>query len=189
MATDSSGGISGVGIAAVFAGGILVWSGVKGTAVSGVFRDLIAGKDPSKLAQTTPVTAGGLFGDIAGAFNPAKLLSSSGGPVVSTGGGVSGTPAKNKILGQKMAAAAGWSGSEWVAFNNLVMGESGWDANAANPTSDARGIAQNIRGWSSSYQPGNAAQQIAWMIQYIKSTYGTPSNAWAQWQARDPHWY
>jgi len=121
---EKGGGISTIGIAAVFAGGVLLWSGIKGYSVSATFRALIAGKSP--------------------AVEPSA---------------------------------------------NLVMGESGWNANAANPTSNARGIAQNIQGWGPNYQPGNAAQQIGWMINYIKQRYGTPSNAWAQWQARSPHWY
>ena len=89
MADQSSSGISGIGIAVVFAGGILVWSGIKGVSVSGLVRDLISGKNPSVakgqpgyLPQTTPVTAGGLFGSIASAFNPVHLLSASS----STGG-------------------------------------------------------------------------------------------------------
>jgi hypothetical protein len=76
---QSSSGVSGVGIAAIFAGGILVWSGVKGTAVSGVVRDLISGKSPSGLKQTTPVSAGGLFSPILSALNPVNLLSATGG--------------------------------------------------------------------------------------------------------------
>jgi len=78
MASDG-GGVSGIGIAAVFAGGILVWSGVKGLSVSGVFRDLIAGKNPQQLKAVNPVSAGGLFAPIVGALNPAKLLSSPAG--------------------------------------------------------------------------------------------------------------
>jgi hypothetical protein len=78
-----------------------------------------------------------------------------------------------------MAAAYGWgSGAEWTALNNIVMAESGWSDTAANSTSDARGIAQNINGWSSSYQEGNARQQIAWLLSYIKGRYGNPINAW-----------
>lgn len=189
MAEDS-GGISGIGIAAIFAGGVLLWSGIKGYSASGVFRDLISGKQPSNLQQVTPVTAGGLFGDIASAFSPAKLLSAvPPGSVTPSGGQVAQSNAANKALGQKMAAAAGWTGSEWIALNNLIMGESGWSSTIKNPTSSASGIAQNIQGFGPGYQSGNAPQQIAWLIQYIKGRYGTPSNAWAQWQARSPHWY
>ena len=83
-----------------------------------------------------------------------------------------------------MAAAYGWStGDEWTALNNIVMAESGWDDEAANPASDARGIAQNISGWGPGYEAGNAAEQIAWLLSYIKSRYGDPINAWIFHQA------
>lgn len=172
-----SGGISGVGLAAVFAGGILVWSGVKGYSVSGVFRDLIAGKQPSSLKQTTPVTSSGIFGGLLGGLGSAVGLTSSS--VHIPAGAVSGSNAQNKALGQKMAAQLGWgSGAEWDALNNIVMGESGWSDTIKNPGSNASGIAQNINGFGPGYQSGNAPQQIAWLLQYIKTRYGTPSAAW-----------
>jgi hypothetical protein len=175
VASADGGGISGIGIAAVFAGGILVWSGVRGQAVSGVFRDLISGKSPSTLKQTTPVSASGLFGGLLGglgsALSPTNLLSA----VPSTTGGVSGTNAQNKALGQKMAAAYGWgSGAEWAALNWIVMEESGWSDTIVNPGGTASGIAQNINGFGPGYQSGNAPQQIAWLLQYIKNRYGDP---------------
>src|SRR5215469_9834446 len=178
---DKNGEISGVGVAAVFAGGLLVWSGVKGYSVSTTFRDLIAGKSPAKQTQTTGVSSSGLFSPLGGLLNPVNLLSSGGsstGTVTSTGGGVSGTAAQNKALGQRMVAAAGWTGAQWIAFNNIVMAESGWSATIKNPTSTASGIAQNINGFGPGYQYGNAAQQIAWMIQYIRTRYGDPIKAW-----------
>ena len=76
---------------------------------------------------------------------------------------------------------------------NLWNGESGWRANARNPSSGAYGIPQALpatklagagRDWRT-----NAATQIRWGLGYIKQAYGTPANAWAQWQARSPHWY
>ena len=179
---ENSGGISGVGVAAVFAGGILVWSGVKGYSVSATFRALIAGKSPTVEPITNPISASGLFSPISSLFSLGSLTGSSGGStatlVSSTGGSVSGSAAQNKALGMRMASAAGWTGAQWTALNNIVMAESGWNANAANPTSDARGIAQNINGWGPNYQAGNAAQQIAWLISYIKTRYGNPVNAW-----------
>jgi hypothetical protein len=169
-------GISGVGIAAVFAGGILVWSGVKGYSVSGVFRDLISGKPPQNLQQTTPVTSSGIFGGLLGGLNPTKLLGANVTPV---GGGVGGTAAQNKALGQKMAASYGWgSGAQWTALNNIVMGESGWSDTITNPGSGAAGIAQKISGFGAGYQSGNAGQQIQWLLNYIKQRYGDPISAW-----------
>ena len=101
------------------------------------------------------------------------------GPVKPSGGNPSKANSANQQLGQQMAAQFGWDkGDEWTALNNVVMRESGWDATAANPTSDARGIAQNINGWSASYQEGNAQQQISWLLNYIHGRYGTPQAAW-----------
>jgi hypothetical protein len=173
---DEPGGISGIGIAVVFAGGILLWSGIKGVTVSGVFKDLIAGKPPTDLPPANPVSAGGLFS----VLNPVNLLSAtSSGPVSPTGIGVSASNAHNKMLGQQMAAAYGWnSGAQWTALNNLAMSESGWSDTIANPTSNARGIAQNINGWGANYQYGNGPQQIQWFLHYIKIRYGDPVTAW-----------
>src|SRR5215831_12308909 len=117
MADQGSSGISGIGIAAVFAGGILVWSGIKGTSVSGVFRDLIAGKDPSKLPQTTPVTIAGLVG----VFNPLHLLSSSSGSsssgkttVIGSGQGEAFARSVLATLGAPQTAANIRSVMAWV---------------------------------------------------------------------------
>ena len=186
---SANGGISGVGVAALFAGGILVWSGVKGTAVSGTFRDLISGKNPSKLQQTNPVSASGIFGGLFSGLGggllggSTKLLSA-----VPSTAGVSGTNAQNKALAQKMAAAYGWNtGQEWYAINWLAMMESGWSDTIVNPGGTAAGIAQNINGFGPGYQSGNAPQQIAWFFNYIKTRYGDPINAMRFHQANG--WY
>lgn len=181
---ETKGGVSGVAIAAAFAGGIFLWSGIKGYRVSYLVQDLLSGKDPQKdprvSASQLSVTPGGLFGGVLGSLNPFHLLSSAGTAGAIPGqGSLGGSASVNKALGQKMAAAVGWTGAQWTAFNAVVMRESGWNANAANPTSNARGIAQNINGWGPGYQPGNAGQQIAWMIHYIQTRYGTPEAALA----------
>ena len=96
----------------------------------------------------------------------------------------------NVALGQEMASAYGWgSGAEWTCLDELWTHESGWSATAANPSSDARGIPQNINGWSAGYQYGNARQQIAWGLAYIQGRYGTPCAAWAFEMSHYPNWY
>jgi hypothetical protein len=150
-------------------GVLLVWSSVsnKGFLVSA--RDVIQGVEPTQGPQQSLFTAS----TEAAAADSMGTISNGGSPVSGT------TNAQNAALGQQMAAAYGWgSGDEWTALNNVAMRESGWDDEAANPTSDARGIAQNINGWSQGYQQGNAAQQIAWMLSYIKGRYGDPIAAW-----------
>ena len=59
------------------------------------------------------------------------------------------------------------------------MAESGWSATVTNPSSGAAGIAQNISGFGPGYESGNAPQQIAWLLSYIKGRYGDPVKAWA----------
>jgi hypothetical protein len=88
--------------------------------------------------------------------------------------------------GQQMAAARGWTGSQWDCLDWLWTRESGWNPYAANPTSDARGIPQNINGWGA-YGPGDVPAQITWGLDYIAGRYGTPCAAWAHETADS--WY
>lgn len=87
-----------------------------------------------------------------------------------------------QALGQQMAAARGWTGSEWVDLNNLIMRESGWNPAAQNPYSNACGIAQNINGCGA-YPDPSPAGQIQWGLDYIAGRYGDPINAWGHSQA------
>jgi tape measure domain-containing protein len=82
----------------------------------------------------------------------------------------------------------GWTGAQWTALNNLVMGESGWNPTAQNPTSTAYGIAQNIGG-PTGYPDQSPRGQILWMLQYILDRYGDPIRAYQAWMKRSPHWY
>lgn len=101
-----------------------------------------------------------------------------------------GTAAQNQALGKQLAAQWGWTGAQWVALNNIVMAESSWVTNVSNggghgyegPTV-AYGIPQALPG-SKMASAGadwqtNPRTQIIWMLGYIKSTYGTPVQAWA----------
>lgn len=100
----------------------------------------------------------------------------------------------NEELGQKLARdVKGWEGAEWQCLDQLWLHESGWDHHADNPTSDAYGIPQALPGSkmaaNGSDWATNPETQIRWGLDYIDSRYGTPCNAWQQWQARNPHWY
>lgn len=154
-------------------GVLLIWSGVSNKGFLTSVRDVVQGVEPTA----------GPKQDLFQPSSAAQDAIAAGGPDASASGGNPAggtTDAQNQALGQRMAAAYGWSsGDEWTALNNIVMAESGWDDLAANPSSDARGIAQDINGWSQTYQAGNAAQQIAWLLSYIKQRYGDPKTAWA----------
>ena len=123
--------------------------------------------------------SGGGTSKLAVAAIVVAAIGASGGGYASTSGGSGATSTgANVTLGQQMAAQRGWTGSQWTCLNELWTRESGWNADAANPTSNARGIPQNINGWAA-YPPGAAAPQIAWGLTYIQGRYGSPCVAWS----------
>jgi len=127
----------------------------------------VIGKGLINLAEL-PASMLGKIGNVLGAVGSglAKLLGIGGG-------GNAGAVA----LGKQMAAAYGWTGSQWQALYSLWMRESGWNPYAVNPSSGAAGIAQSL-----GHGPvplGNAAAQISWGLSYILQRYGSPSAAWA----------
>lgn len=86
---------------------------------------------------------------------------------------------------QQIAAAMlgsfGWSSSQFSCLDSLWERESGWSVTAANPDG-AYGIPQALPGAKmSSAGPDwqtDAATQIRWGLEYIKSMYGSPCGAW-----------
>lgn len=106
------------------------------------------------------------------------------GPNIATGG--------IQKLAQRMAAGYGWTGGQWAALRTLVQNESGWNPNAANPTSTAYGLFQFLDStWSSvgAVKTSSPVGQISAGLRYIKSRYGSPASALGAWQSRSPHWY
>lgn len=102
-------------------------------------------------------------------------------------------PSDNVKLGEQLAAARGWTGSEWYCLYQLWQRESGWRTLAGNPSSGAYGIPQSLPG-SKMASAGddwrtNPSTQITWGMGYIARTYGTPCNAWQKFNQRSPHWY
>jgi hypothetical protein len=103
------------------------------------------------------------------------------------------TSAGIKTYAKSLFGSHGWSGSQFGALDRLWAGESGWRWNANNPDSSAYGIPQALPG-SKMASAGadwrtNPQTQIRWGENYIKSVYGTPSNAYSKWLSRSPHWY
>jgi nucleoid-associated protein YgaU len=86
---------------------------------------------------------------------------------------------------QQIAAAMlgsfGWSSSQFSCLDPLWQHESGWSVTAANPDG-AYGIPQALPGAKmASAGPDwqtDAATQIRWGLEYIKSLYGSPCGAW-----------
>jgi hypothetical protein len=129
-----------------------------------------------------------------GTVNPAAV-----GQAVAAGA------APNQGIGKMLAAAYGWStGSEWDALVQLWDRESGWSNTADTRKSgldppDATVFAYGIpqaRPYNKMPQAAwppdkggkaDPTSQIGWGLSYIKSTYGSPSAAWAHEQAKN--WY
>jgi hypothetical protein len=100
-------------------------------------------------------------------------------------------PNTAQAIAYNMMASFGFSAStQFGCLNNIWTRESGWRYNAENP-SGAYGIPQALPGdkmaSAGSDWLTNPATQIRWGLGYIRSTYGTPCNAWAFWQAHG--WY
>lgn len=106
-----------------------------------------------------------------------SAMNAAGGFGSSTPQGSAATSA-NQRLGYQMMLAAGWPSSQWGALQALWTRESGWNANAVNPSSGAYGIPQSL-GHGHPYNLGDARAQIAWGLEYIRGRYGSPGAAWA----------
>ena len=100
-------------------------------------------------------------------------------------------PKDPRSIGQAMAAARGWTGSQWTCLEKLWTKESNWNPTADNPTSSAYGIPQSLPGSKMASKGAdwatNPATQIAWGLDYIAGSYGSPCGAWSHSQATN--WY
>ncbi len=168
--------MDGPGIAAIGVGVVFLYGGIKGYSPVKAFQNLITGRNPNEGQSNTSLVA-------------------SDPNIPNSGIGVSGggSPSQNRALGQKMAAARGWTGAQWTALDKLWgTYESGWRTDAAN-ASGAYGIPQALPG-SKMASAGadwktNPATQIKWGLDYIASSYGDPVNALAFELSHTPHWY
>ncbi|WP_217240594.1 transglycosylase SLT domain-containing protein [Streptomyces sp. AC555_RSS877] len=81
--------------------------------------------------------------------------------------------------------------AQYNAFSKIVEHESGWDVDATNASSGAYGLVQALPGSkmasAGSDWKTNAETQIEWGLDYMNSRYGSPTGAWAFWQANG--WY
>jgi hypothetical protein len=109
-------------------------------------------------------------------------------PMVYASGASAGSPAVVAAV-RAVAAQFGWgSGSQWNALSSLIQHESGWNPNAANPTSSARGLFQKLTSMHGPLE-STVGGQALWGLNYIRGRYGSPAAAWGAWNSRSPHWY
>jgi hypothetical protein len=90
-----------------------------------------------------------------------------------------------------MAETYGWGSGELSCLDSLWTKESSWQVHATNSSSGAYGIPQALPAskmatYGSDWRD-NPVTQIAWGLNYIKVSYGTPCSAWATSQAKG--WY
>ncbi len=115
---------------------------------------------------------------------PATSSSSSSSGSSSSSTTYSGS---TRDIGRQMAAARGWTGSEWTCLEALWTKESGWSTTAQNPSSGAYGIPQALpgskMGTAGSDWQSNPATQIEWGLDYIAGRYGSPCGAWGHSQS------
>lgn len=144
-------------------------------------RELVSDKETTK--PVTEVVAKGTKERPAPKPATSSSTQSSSKPAASTP-----VPAgSNREIGQKMAAARGWTGQQWTCLEALWTRESNWNHRAQNPSSGAYGIPQSLPGTkmvtAGSDWATNPATQIKWGLGYIAGRYGTPCGAWGHSQS------
>lgn len=111
----------------------------------------------------------------------AAALTKAAANVAGSPGPGGGAPAANAALARQLFPQWG-SGSEWAAWNNVAMAESGWNQFATNPKSGAYGIPQALppskMGAAANPPSSNPTAQIRWMAAYMAGRYGDPIGAW-----------
>jgi hypothetical protein len=169
-------GFNGLAIAAVAGGGLLLYSGIAGKSFSSALQDTISGQGPVGATASNPI------GQLAMPISSVVAANNANPASTPTAIGSCSTAQvqANQRLGQQLAAQAGWTGSDWTAFNQIIMMESGWCNTVKNPSSTAYGIGQFLNTtWATvgGYMTSNAQLQILWTIAYIKGRYGGPQAA------------
>ena len=104
---------------------------------------------------------------------------------------ITGSVGEYQAYAAQMCSSYGWSQNDFDCLVKLWNRESGWNPNAYNRSSGAYGIPQALPGSKmasagADYQT-NYKTQINWGLGYIKSRYGSPSNAWSYFLSRG--WY
>lgn len=179
--------INGFTVAYSAIGGLVLWSGIKGTTLSTAFQDILKGQAPTQNQEQvgTPVLS---------LSTPAGSSQSSSAAPGNTGAANAGAAA-NQAIAKLLAAPYGWSaGTQWSDLVSLWNRESGWSSTADNASSGAYGIPQAL---PASKMPAaaqappvgtsSASAQISWGLSYIKSAYGSPAAAWAHEESAG--WY
>lgn len=175
---------------AVGATGAAVATGVLGTAESSF--GLTGGDVAQSLSHpaSKPLTDAELRerGDLVSRSGDRRTATDAAkAAALDTSGGVGSTERESmnqsdpREIAKALLPSYGFSVSQFSCLNSLYMSESGWRIDADNPTSSAYGIPQALtsgRDMPAGYF-SSAEVQIKWGLDYIRSSYGSPCNAWA----------
>lgn len=183
--------LSGLAVAEIGVGGIVLYSGIKGYSMADTFTWLLKGTVPKQTEQIGQPN----YPDWAATANQAAAgaAAAAAAGANAVGAASSATAVQNQSTAKKILAQMGlssWtSGQEWQDLVSLWTKESGWNSNAQNPTSTAYGIAQFLNTTWAPYgaKTSDPATQIKYGIQYIEQRYGSPVMAWAHETANN--WY
>jgi hypothetical protein len=102
-----------------------------------------------------------------------------------------GTTEPREIARQMMQNWYSWGADEFACYDRIITQESRWRVTAANPHSSAYGLPQALPGkrmaaYGADWRT-NPATQLAWGLNYVKTRYGTPCQAWSYKRAHG--WY
>ncbi|MER6424147.1 transglycosylase SLT domain-containing protein [Streptomyces sp. NPDC001137] len=128
--------------------------------------------------------------------SPKKALASAAVAAAATGMVLTAAPAhaataSSAASAQAIAHKMIPNAAQYNAFSKIVERESGWNVTATNSSSGAYGLVQALPGSkmasAGSDWKTNPRTQIKWGLDYMNSRYGSPTAAWAFWQANG--WY
>lgn len=113
------------------------------------------------------------------------------GNTANPGSGGYGRPVKSAPSGeiQQYAHEAmkrfGWGDDQWDSLNFIITNESGWNQNAMNSSSGAKGLFQCLghKDCDTDTYMSDYKEQIDWGLRYIANRYGTPNAAADYWRA------
>lgn len=155
----------------------LAAQGVPGFAAGGIipsYGGSVGGLSPWVQHNMT-ATDSSVTGSIAGALAHALQTELSGLGSVAPASG-SALAAQN--YARSLLSMYGWSQGQMSSLIPLWNQESGWSANAVNPSSGAYGIPQALPSvWGHPYALGDYKNQVIWGLNYIRSRYGSPGGA------------
>jgi hypothetical protein len=164
--------VSGVAVAVGTAGIVLLWSAIENQKITTTIQDIVKGKKPTPGPTTTTVPTA--------AASTGSAIQQGANIIASQGHNASA----NQAIALLLAAPYGWAGgANWAALKAGWQEESGWNQFAANDPADpynhAYGIPQSNPGTKmasagSDWQT-SPSTQIRWGLNYIKQTYGSPS--------------